>query len=265
MQGVEGMFKRLTTSLTKPPQAVFFMKDSWGKVILYLLFIPLFLMIPSWLKGIANPGMTLSRYELMVQSITQGIILEDTKITEGVLETSEEAKTVFEYFQINIGTYTPTQDKIHFVFLPQDLAIYVSDIEIQRTSYQSIGLENYDFSDRSQENIRMLATGIKAFYNQTSLFETAEAFVAYASGLFDLLFYALLMSFFVMMFTRHLPLPFGMRFKLSIYLSTIYVVVELVAVLFNSPGISYLVIPLLYVWHFWAYRSIKIVDKGLTV
>ena len=265
MQGVEGMFKRLTTSLTKPPQAVFFMKDSWGRVILYLLFVPLFLMIPSWLKGLVNPGMTLSRYELMVSAISKDIQLNETSITEGILQTSEEAEASFEYFQINIGSYTPTKDKIHFVFLPQDIALYVADIEIQRTSYQSIGLENYDFSDHTAQNVRLLATGIKTFYNQTSLFQTAEAFLAYFSGLFDLLFYALLMSFFVMMFTRHLPIPFPLRFKLSVYLSSIYVVVELVSLLFNSPAISYLVIPLLYVWHYWAYRSIKIVDRGLTV
>ena len=259
------MFKRLTTSLTKPPLAVFFMKDSWGKVILYLLFVPLFFMIPTWLKSTINPGMSLNRFETMVSAISEDIHLEQAIITDGVLSNTESASTSFDYFQINIGNYQPSQDKIHFVFLPQDLAIYVADIEIERMSYEEVGLYNFDFSDHSPENVRRLASGIKTFYNETRLFTTAEIFLSYVIGLFDHIFYAFLMAFFVMLFTRHIPLPFQMRLKLSIYLSTIYVVVELVAILFNEPSISYLVIPMLYIWHFWAFKSIKMVDRGLTV
>jgi hypothetical protein len=262
-QGVEGMFKRLTTSLTKPPLAVFFMKDKWPRVILYLLLIPMFLMIPSWMKSLISPGMSLDRYERMVNAISQDFVLEDTAITDGMLITDVQATATFDYFNIIIGDYTLEQDKIQFVFLPQDLALYVANMEISRTSYATLGLDNHDFSDGSVSNVRRLASAIKLFHDDIGLFSTAEIFVAYFTGLFDYIFYALLMTLFMMVFTRQLPLPFGMRLKLSIYLSTLYVFVELLAILFGVVWIEYLIIPLLYIWHFWAYRSIKIVDRGL--
>ena len=259
------MFKRLTTSLTKPPLAVFFMKDGWGRVILYLLLIPLFLVVPAWLSQMINPGMRLDRYERLVEAIQKDLILSNAEIVDGILTTEDNAKAPFDYFQLVLGDYVPVQDKIQFVFLPQDLAVYIADVEIARTRYDEIGLTQYDFKNNSAENVRLLASSIRTVYDDTTLFKTSELFLAYFGGLFDFIFYALLMALFMMLFTRQLPIPFFPRLKLSVYLSTVFVVVELAAILFNSGFISYLTIPVLYIWHFWAYRSIKIIDQGLTI
>lgn len=259
------MFKRLTTSLTKPPLAVFFMKDRWGKVILYLLLIPLFFVIPTWLEQTINPGMRLDRYERLVDAIQRDLILSNASIVDGTLQTTETKKATFDYFELVLGEYQPVQDKIQFVFLPNDLAVYMADIEMARSTYVELGLTTYDFNNNSQENVRLLAASIRTLYNETALFKTTELFLAYFSGLFDFVFYSLLMALFMMVFTRQLPIPFSFRLKLSVYLSTIFAVVELVAILFGSALIAYLSIPVLYIWHFWAYRSIKIVDQGLTI
>ncbi|MDY0294173.1 MAG: DUF1189 family protein [Acholeplasmataceae bacterium] len=259
------MFKRLSTSLTKPPLAVFFMKDRWGRVILYLLLIPLFLVVPAFIQSLINPGMRLDRYEALVQAIETDFILTDTQIVDGVLSTSANTTAAFDYFQLTLMNPEPIQDKIQFVFLNEDLAIYVADIEISRMDYDDINLSNYDFSDNSTGNVRMLASSVKTFYDQTQLFNSAEMFLAYFGGLFDYVFYTFLMALFMMLFTKQLPIPFSLRLKLSVYLTTIFVIVELVAILFNSGFISFLTIPVLYFWHFWAYRSIKIIDKGITI
>ena len=179
------MFKRLTTSLTKPPLAVFFMKDRWGKVILYPLLIPLIFVIPTWLQQTINPGMRLDRYELLVDAIQQDLILSDASIVGGTLETSETKKATFDYFEIVLGEYQPVQDKIQFVFLPNDLAVYIADIEMSRSTYVELGLETFDFNNNSEENVRLLAASIRTLYNETSLFKTTEMFLAYFSGLFD--------------------------------------------------------------------------------
>ena len=259
------MFKRLTTSLTKPPLAVFFMKDRWGRVILYLLLIPLFLVVPAWLQSIVNPGMRLDRYERLVEAIQEDLIMKNAEIVDGVLTTDENTQANFDYFQLVLGDYQPVQDKIQFVFLPQDLAVYIADVEISRSTYEELGLANFDFKNNSTENVRLLASSVRILYDETSLFKTSEMFLAYFGGLFDFIFYALLMALFMMLFTRQLPIPFFPRLKLSVYLTTVFVIVELAAILFNSALVSYLVIPVLYFWHFWAYRSIKIVDQGLTI
>ena len=92
------MFKRLTTSLTKPPLAVFFMKDRWGRVILYLLLIPLFLVVPAWLQSIVNPGMRLDRYERLVEAIQEDLIMKNAEIVDGILTTDESTQANFDYF-----------------------------------------------------------------------------------------------------------------------------------------------------------------------
>ena len=141
----------------------------------------------------------------------------------------------------------------------------MTDIEILRKDYDDLGLSQFDFSIVGSSNARVLANAIRTFYNTTNLFTTTEVFISYFVGLFDYIFYAILMALFMLMFTRSLPIPFRFRLKLSVYLSTIFVVIDLLAALFKVPAISYLIIPVLYIWHFWAYRSIKIVDQGLTL
>jgi hypothetical protein len=241
------------------------MKDRWGRVILYLLLIPLFFIIPTWLSQAINPGMRLDRYERLVDAIQQDLILSNASIIDGTLQTGETKKATFDYFELVLGEYQPVQDKIQLVFLPNDLAVYIANIEISRSTYRELGLIEYDFMNNSQENVRLLASSIRILYNETTLFKTTEMFLSYFGGLFDFIFYSLLMALFMMVFTRQLPIPFSFRLKLSVYLSTIFVVVELTSILFSSVFISYLSIPVLYIWHFWAYKSIKIVDQGLTI
>ena len=67
-------------------------------MVLYLLFVPLFFMIPTWLKSTINPGMSLNRFETMVSAIKEDIHLDAAIITDGVLTTTESAVTNFDYF-----------------------------------------------------------------------------------------------------------------------------------------------------------------------
>lgn len=264
MQGVEGMFQRLTTSLTKPPLAVFFMKDSWKRVLLYLLLVPMLLMIPTWLKSTISPGMSVSRYERLISAIST-LELSDAEIVDGVLITDETSSATFDYYQISVGNTELSADKVHFIFLEDGLLLRISQLDLIKSDYTSIGLENYDFSDQSALNVRLLAQSIKSVYEETNVFTIAEVSLSYFEGIIDFVFYAFLMSGLMYFFTKHIPIPYGFRLKLSIYLSTIFVFIKLLVILFNLPLLHYLVIPVLYIYHFWAYKSMKIIDRGITV
>ncbi|MFP4187178.1 MAG: hypothetical protein ACLFSU_03295, partial [Acholeplasmataceae bacterium] len=91
------MFTRIRTSLTKPPLAVFFIKDSWGKVIRHLIFVPLILLLPLFLSALIRPGMDPERYQLMKDAIEKDIVGTDASIESGRLSDPEPTRADFAY------------------------------------------------------------------------------------------------------------------------------------------------------------------------
>lgn len=255
------MFKRLTTSLTRPPQAVFFIKDSWGKTLLYFFLIPMLLMIPVWLSVTINPGMSVDRYEILVSSIKRDMVLEGTMIENGVLINPQDVTTSFEYFTIGMGNISTSNQQIMFYFDQTKLTLKVANITFDGVSYSEINLDNYDFSDSSNTNVRRLAGAIKTYYDAVDVFDTSEIFIVYLSAIIDYALLALLMAFLMIFVSRTLPFTFSQRLKLSVYLSTIWIFMQLVIILFDEPILDFLAVGVLYVYHFWAYRSIKWVER----
>jgi hypothetical protein len=259
------MFKRLATSLSRPPQAVFFMKDTWGKVILYLFFVPLFLVLPVILYASIDSSMKLSRYELMVKALEENFIVDDTVIVDGVLSYVEPVSARFDHFSLYIGTQSHERATINFIFEEQHLVMYMSNVEFNRMTYQQIQLENHDFSDDSPVNIRNLAASIRLFYEHQPEILYTDILLTYLFGLFDYLFYALLMGFMMLLFIPRIQLPFKFRFKLSVYLTTIWIFFQLITALFGIQEINSLGIIVLYIYHIWAYRSMKVISKGVNL
>jgi hypothetical protein len=65
------------------------------------------------------------------------------------------------------------------------------------------------------------------------------------------------------MFVKRVPMAFSMRLKLSLYLTTIYAVIQLILVLFNASYLNILGMIAAYIYHNLAYRSITIIPKGV--
>jgi len=264
-QGVEGMFKRMTTSLTKPPLAVFFMKDSWIRAILYLFFIPLFLTIPLVIRASVNPGMPISRYEAMVDVISKDIIGTNAQIEAGTLTYQDTKSASFDYFTLYLGTQTISRESIGFVFRTHSFQMYVSGVIFSEMTYEAIGLSSFDFSDTSIQNVRLLASGIKQFYDQETTIIYMDIMLTYFLGVFDYVFYVFFSAFLMMIFFSRVQIPFRYRLKLSIYLTTIYVFASLVFTLFKSPQLEFFSVALISIYHIWAYRSMKIIKRGDTL
>ena len=261
-QGVEVMFKRMTTSLTRPPLAVFFMKDTWGKAILYLFMIPLWITIPTLINLSINPGMNVSRYESMISAISQDLMIEDAVIEAGILSYETAAKTTFEYFAIYLGEQTLARETLNFVLSENRITLQASGIEIGYRTYESLGLLDFDFSNKEEANVRVLASVIKQMYDEQRNIHAMDFFLAYFLGLFDYVMIVLFMSFLMMVFTSSVQLPYMYRLKLSIYLSTIYIVSYLIFMLFKLPGLDFISIGLVSFYHIWAYRSMKVIPNG---
>jgi hypothetical protein len=239
------------------------MKDSWGKSILYLFFLPLFLIIPNIISQSINSGMSIERYDLMVQAIHRNLWAEDNIIDDFQLTASETYQASFDYFTIYVGDQQVAMDSVAFLMTDSSVILYMSNVEIARISYEALGLESFDFNIRTTENARILASYIRTFYNAQNELMIFDIILFYFVGLFDYLFYALFMVFFSMLFIQGIQLPVGYRIKLSIYLTSIYVISKLIFMLFGVPQLEIISLLLVSIYHMWAYRSMRFISKGV--
>jgi len=257
------MFKRMATSLSRPQFAVFFMKDSWGRTILYILLLPLFLIIPALITAIATDEMPIERYTMMVQAIETDFRLDNALITDGVLTYEAAGNMTFDYFSFYIGEQERSMQTINFVFEETELVMFVSNVELDRQSYVDLGLMNHDFSLLDSDSIRELATTMKIFMEQQSIISYMDVSLNYSIGLLDYLFITILMSLLMVFFSQRVQLPIQLRFKLSVYLSTIWIFSELVLKLFNFENLGFISIFVVYFYHLYTYRSMNIITKGV--
>lgn len=257
------MIKKFMTSLSKPPLTIFFIRDSWFKVIFYVIFVAFLMIIPTIIKSTINPTMDILRYQDMQKSLKSDFIVENAQIIDGTLTYEAPSSFSFAYFNVYLGDNDLSSNSVNFVFEENDLTIYVVDIEIDRKSYENLNLADYDFSSTDDQDITRLSVALKQMYEAQSFIMTAEIFATYFLTLFDYIFIALLMAVLMVFFINRIPMPFSLRFKLSLYLTTVYGVVQLILVLFNAPYLNFIALITVYIYHVWTYRSIKIIPKGV--
>ena len=256
------MLKRLTTSISRPSKTVFFMKDSWKRVVLYIFLLPLFLMIPLILTRLVDHSMSLERYDAMVQVIEDDFRSQNATIVDGILsyETPINA-SVLGLFTFYLGDQDLSNRTFNFVFEENGLTFYVARYRIEKVSYADLNLLNHDFSSTDSEALRTLSLALKLYIEEQSYIAFADISAEYIYGLLDYVFIALLMTFVMLMFINHVQFPFKFRFKLSVYLSSIWIVSELILSLFHLEQLEIISMLLVYVYHILAYRSFKVITK----
>ncbi len=256
------MLKKFTTSLSKPPLAIFFIKDSWSKIILYIFMIPILMIIPAFILSFTQPGMPHVIYQEINQVMAEDFRLENTYIENYHLVTTEHKAASLDYYQFAVGSYEE-QNRMTFVFGEDGITLMVLSLEADYMSYQELNLENYDFSSTDQQDIYRLTNAIRDIYNEQTYIEVGNILAQYFIYLFDYVVVILIMAILSQMIAPMLRMPFNMRFKLSTYLSTVYVVINLIAALTAQAWLTYVSILVVYVYHIWAFRSIKIIPKGV--
>jgi len=256
------MFKRLKTSISNPPQVIYFMKDSWWRVILYLLLVPILLTLPLIIRSTITDEMTSSRYALIVDTIQSDFRTSEATIVDGVFTTNASINAKFEYFNLIIGDRDYDPSSVNIVFGESDLIMYISNVEFNRKSYEELNLSNHDFSSIDINEIKELAFAIRLFFEGQSVISMMDVLLTYFTGLFDYLFYILLLGLLGTLFIQRAPIPFKFRLKLSIYLTTVFVVVEFVLALFSAPQLGFISFLIAYIYHMWAYRTMQIIEVG---
>lgn len=256
------MLHRILQSLTKPPHVVFFLKDSWLRIALYFFMMPFILILPAILDVFINPGMPIGRYSLMTQTIYQDLLETDAKIEEGRLLYTTPTSVTFDTIDLNIGRRNNPREIIAFTFTEDALVLSIGQMTYLTKTYVELGLESFDFSLKTIENAQTLSQTIRLFYNEATIIDTFEVILLYFLRMIDFLIIVLIVPLAMLLIFRHHPLTYLNRLKLSIYLSTIWVFVELFITLIGQPALGFLSLLALYIYHLWAYRSIIVIDKG---
>lgn len=255
------MYKRLATSITRPPLAVFFIKDTWVRIILYLFFIPFIMTLPLMVRTMIDPGMNQQRFERMTSVIRSDFQIENTKIESGILTIGSSKTAVFDFFTLSIGEVEPQSQTVTIRFEETELVFEFGQFEFGRKSYVDLGLLEYDFSIATSSNSMILGSAIRILYNEIGTFGISDITLSYMYHLFDYILYVLLMAFIMVFFARELEFTFLERVKLSTYLSSIFGISYFIMALFGLQGAEIISMILLYAFHLWAYRSIHVVRK----
>jgi len=258
------MFKRLTTSLSRPPQTVFFMKDSWKRIVLYILLVPLVLIIPALLTVFADPSMNIRRYDLLTETVKDNFRLENAQIIDGSLtyETSTSANFDAIFF-IYLGQQSLNRNSFNFVFEENDLVLYLATQEVDRESYANLSLLNHDFSSTDPNQLREINLALKSLIERQPTIIAVDMLANYTFSLMDYLFVVFVMSIMMFVFVTKIPIPYVMRFKLSVYLSTVWAASQLILSLFHAESFEFISLALVYLYHIVAYRSIRVINKGV--
>lgn len=254
------MFKRLATSITKPPFAVFFIKDSWVRILFYVFFMPVLITLPLMFRTILDPSMTQRRFEVMTQVIRSDFRM-DLSIEDGILNGASDVTATFDFFTLQIKERSSTGQSVSIIFEEEDLVFSFQNFEFGRKSYVELGIADYSFSDISIENARILGSAIRTLYNEIGTFGISDITIGYLYGLIDYMLYVILMAFIMMFFSRDLAFSFPERLKISAYLTSIYAVSQMFLSLISVSGFEIVSIVLLYAYHLWAFRNIHSVRE----
>jgi hypothetical protein len=206
--------------------------------------------------------MTSSRYALIVDTIQSDFRTSEATIVDGVFTTNASINAKFEYFNLIIGDHNFDSSPVNLFFGENDLVMYILNVEFNRKTYEELNLLNHDFSSIDINEIKELSFAIRLFFEGQSVISTMDVLFTYSTGLFDYVFYILLLGLLGTLFIQRAPIPFKFRLKLSIYLTSVYVVIEFVLALFNATYLGFISFLVAYIYHMWAYRSMQIIEVG---
>jgi hypothetical protein len=260
-QGVDRMFKRLLTSITRPPQTVMYMKDSWGRIIGYILLVPFLLTLPLILRSFVTNDMSNERYQALIETISEDFRSDEISIVDGQLVSNASLSAEFDYMKLVVGRENLDPTLINLLFEDSGIVMVLSNVELSRVTYEDLELMNHDFSSTDLNDIKTLSFAVKRYIEAQDILFMTDFMTTYFFGLFDYLFYILMLSLLSMMFITKAHLPMKFRFKLSVYLTTIVILLEMIGLLF-SMDLGFFTFLVGYVYHLWTYRSIKIVEVG---
>ena len=194
-----------------------------------------------------------SKYTNFYDSIAQEMFLKNNTIENGRLSTEEDIDFTFDIFR-----FTNRDDFSYLIqikFLETGMSMQLSDQEIAFTSYDSNVF--IDFNDLSIQSVSAFTRYVENFIESVSIVSVIYGLSIFISALFDYLFITLfltlLMSFSIFKSTLH----FKKRFKIGIYLSSSYVIFNMLTILFQIEALQFFSLLVTYFYYVSFYKQFK--------
>lgn len=230
------MYKRFKRSLFAPSELALHLKDSWLKVWSYFFLLLILCSAPFLMIVYANTGFS-NQEKLILKENFKEYLGGSHKIEDGQLTVEVTTSTQIIYFRMDIYTIglieAPSNleyQGVRMILAENGLNLSMFGLPNKTYRYAELGLENFDFENHSSQNIDRFIIGLNTIVTDYSVqLKVYQTFSFLISTFIELLFFALIAA----AFSRY-PLPFKYKFKIAIYVLSVYVIASLFALFTNS-------------------------------
>lgn len=252
------MYQRFKRGLVKPSELALYLRDSSTWIVAYLFLLLVIMMLPFFVAEYSYSGMTSREYRILDESIPT-LISDNYKIENGKLIIPLEVRERDLF--VTAGAYTiainnaPTDIEStlsRFTFVDEGIRYSIFGREIGYFTYESVGLENYNFNDYSSINKQLLLNALNSILLNHQ-FENKFSQTVF-QALILIFEYLFVVTMVALLFRSDIPYRF--RFKMTVYASTIYVIFSVLA---QSFMVEFLMLVGFVLLLFYTFRAMSFI------
>ena len=255
------MYQRFKRGLFIPSELSIYLKDSWLKVWVYFFLLLLLATLPFIMVVFGSNGLSNSEKiyikEHYVEHLSSNHKIVDGKLIIDPLTIGEDVYLRVDVYTIGMVN-TPTSPEyqgIRLIFTEEGVRLTTFSLFVKTYDYNTLGLYNYDFSNYAHSNVDLFIKAINQIIIEHSVpTKSFQILVTVLSTFIELIFFVLISAAFV----RHM-IPFKYKFKMAVYVLTIYVVFSLFALFLNNGLFIFLGIILMMIYMRKAFSRLTMV------
>lgn len=254
------MYQRFKNSISSPKMVFFYIKDSFLRVFGYILLLSLILTIPFFIIAATNKDLLFPDAGSIKTGFENNFVSDDIRVVDGSLVKPAKYSANFnvDNYSFVIGVVPSGSGSFVIRFEEKQVVLYTNAqgqvmVPIFGLDYQ----EDFNFTT---ENVNKMYKYVSSLVNDNGSLLVVTLVTFYTTGIFQILLYALIMSFIASVFKK-LPLKFSAHYKVAIYLLTPWVLFTTILNLFGLQFLSMFGLVIIYIYHHIAYKSVKIVTN----
>jgi len=233
------VLKRFITSLRQPKQLVQYLNDSRGVVFLYMMVLSLIVFLPSLLIYQLQGVITNNQYSVLYEDVENEMFLKDNVLENGIFILNDPVDFTHEVFRVSNQTILSYH--IQITLLENGMSMHFSNQEIAFLSYDDA--ITVDFNDSSIQNVSLFTRYLENFI------ETSP------SNIFDYLLATLFLTLLMSFSLYKSQMPFKQKFKIGLYLSSIYLIFNMITILFNIQFLQFFSLLITYFYYVSFYKA----------
>lgn len=247
------VLKRFITSLRQPKQLVQYLNDSRGVVFLYMMVVSLFVFLPSLLIYQIQGVITNNQYAVLYEDVQNEMFLKDNVLENGIFILNDPVDFTHEVFRVSNQTILSYH--IQITLLENGMSMYFSNQEIAFLSYDDAIM--VDFNDPTIQNVSLFTRYLENFIETSPMISFIYIFSMFLSNIFDYLFVTLFLTLLMSFSLYKSQMPFKQKFKIGLYLSSNYLIFNMITILFNIQFLQFFSLLITYFYYVSFYKALK--------